>query len=182
MPFLEDALIIELKNKNELALKQLYNDNYSMVVKLVVNNSGTEQEAKDIYQEAIIHFYERLSQNDFVLTCKIKTFLYAVCRNLWMQNIYRQNKQVRLSVMQGLPDVEEELSDLERKEKEFEAMESSLGKLGEPCRTLLEDFYLRSFTMEALTEKFGYTNTDNTKTQKYKCLQRLKRFFFEVDK
>ncbi|MBI3482543.1 MAG: sigma-70 family RNA polymerase sigma factor, partial [Bacteroidetes bacterium] len=72
--------------------------------------------------------------------------------------------------------------DIEVKEKNFSAMSTSLDKLGEPCRSILEDYYLRNMTMEEITEKFGYTNSDNTKNQKYKCLQRLKKFFFEANK
>ena len=51
--------------------------------------------------------------------------------------------------------------------------------LGEPCKTILKDFYIYKLSMEEISDKFGYTNSDNAKTQKYKCLQRLKRTFFD---
>ena len=57
-------------------------------------------------------------------------------------------------------------------------MNESLVDLGEPCKTLIEDFYINRLSMEEISEKFGYTNADNAKNQKYKCLQRLKRLFF----
>ena len=72
---------------------------------------------------------------------------------------------------------------MESKEKNFQTMDKALHTLGEPCRTIVEDYYLRSLTMDEITDKFGYTNADNAKNQKYKCLQRLKRIFFAgVDK
>ncbi len=58
-------------------------------------------------------------------------------------------------------------------------MHHSLDQLGEPCKTILRDFYLYNKSMEEITDKFGYTNADNAKTQKYKCLQRLKALFFK---
>ena len=180
MHFLEEALIAELRKKNEAALKQLYQENYVMVLKLVVNNSGTEQEAKDVYQEAIIHFYERLSQQDFELTCKIKTYLYAVCRKLWLQRLAQRNKFLRIEEGERVADVDSAVSEMEAKEKNFVVMGESLDKLGEPCRSILEDYYLKGMSMDEITEKFGYTNADNAKNQKYKCLQRLKKFFFEA--
>jgi RNA polymerase sigma factor (sigma-70 family) len=182
MHFLEEALISELRKKNEVALKQLYRDNYTMILKLVVNNNGTEEEAKDVYQEAIIHFYERLSQAEFELTCKIKTYLYAVCRKLWLQRLSQRNKFIRIEEIESVSQAEEVAADIEQNEKNFSAMSTSLDKLGEPCRSILEDYYLRNLTMDEITEKFGYTNSDNTKNQKYKCLQRLKKFFFEANK
>jgi len=182
MHFLEEALIAELRKKNEAALKQLYQENYVMILKLVVNNSGTEQEAKDVYQEAIIHFYERLSQPDFELTCKIKTYLYAVCRKLWLQRLAQRNKFLRIEEGERVAEVDSAVSEMEAKEKNFTVMGQSLDKLGEPCRSILEDYYLKGASMDEITEKFGYTNADNTKNQKYKCLQRLKKFFFEANK
>jgi RNA polymerase sigma factor (sigma-70 family) len=182
MHFLEEALIVELRKKNEAALKQLYRDNYVMILKLVINNSGTEEEAKDVYQEAIIHFYERLSQQDFELTCKIKTYLYAVCRKLWLQRLAHRNKFLRIEEGERVADVDEAMHEIEVRERNFSVMGQSLDKLGEPCRSILEDYYLKGLSMDKITEKFGYTNSDNTKNQKYKCLQRLKKFFFEANK
>ncbi|MNR59372.1 hypothetical protein D3C85_1806190 [compost metagenome] len=57
-------------------------------------------------------------------------------------------------------------------------MEHAMSLLGEPCKTILHDFYIQNRSMQDICEKFGYTNTDNAKTQKYKCLQRLKKLFF----
>jgi RNA polymerase sigma factor (sigma-70 family) len=182
MHFLEEALIVELRNKNEAALRQLYQENYLMILKLVVNNNGTEQEAKDVYQEAIIHFYERVSQKEFELTCKIKTYIYAVCRKLWLQRLAQRSKYVRIEEGERVADADVAVNDIETKEKDFLVMSLSLDRLGEPCRSILEDYYLRSLSMDEITEKFGYTNSDNTKNQKYKCLQRLKKFFFDANK
>jgi len=178
----DELQVEELRKKNTTALKQLYKTHYPMVLNLVLTNNGSEQEAKDVFQEAIIHFYERLQQVEFVLSCKIKTYLYAVSRRLWLKRLAEQKKQVRIEEEERFAGVEDEMTELESKEKSFQAMEKALHNLGEPCRTIVEDYYLRSLTMDQITEKFGYTNADNAKNQKYKCLQRLKRIFFELGK
>jgi hypothetical protein len=51
--------------------------------------------------------------------------------------------------------------------------------MGEPCKTILEDYYIRKMSMQDISEKFGYTNAENAKNQKYKCLMRLKKLFFD---
>ena len=61
-------------------------------------------------------------------------------------------------------------------------MSEALNALGEPCRSIIEDFYIRDFSMESISDKFGYTNSENAKNQKYKCLQRLKKLFFKDQK
>ena len=50
----------------------------------------------------------------------------------------------------------------------------SLRQLGDPCKSILLYFYYEQNTMEQIAERLGYTNADNAKNQKYKCLKRLK--------
>ena len=83
-----------------------------------------------------------------------------------------------LSILEPVIAVEEDLEMAEKKDEEFQLMESAFGKLGEPCKSLLEAFYIKKKSMSELVEIFGYTNADNAKNQKYKCLMRLKKLFF----
>ena len=62
--------------------------------------------------------------------------------------------------------------------EDFELMEQALQHLGEPCKEFLESYYLRKKNMSEIAKEFGYTNADNAKNQKYKCLMRLKKIFF----
>jgi DNA-directed RNA polymerase specialized sigma24 family protein len=57
-------------------------------------------------------------------------------------------------------------------------MERAMGSLGEPCKSLLEAFYMQKRSMQEIASTFGYTNSENAKNQKYKCLMRLKKLFF----
>ena len=74
--------------------------------------------------------------------------------------------------------VEEDLDRFEKKDAAFAIMDRALNSLGEPCKSLLEGYYLNKKGMQELASQFGYTNADNAKNQKYKCLMRLKKLFF----
>ena len=74
--------------------------------------------------------------------------------------------------------VEEDIVDHEKRNAEFEMMEKAIISLGEPCKSLLEAYYLEKQNMQVIAANFGYTNADNAKNQKYKCLVRLKKIFF----
>ncbi|MEZ0487722.1 RNA polymerase sigma factor [Fibrella aquatica] len=178
----DEALLIGLAEGSDQALSQLYRQHYPMISQLVINNSGSTDDAKDIYQETLIVLFEKVSAGDFELNCQLKTFIYAVARRLWLKQLAQRGRSplIRASQFDTEPaeSITEDLADHQRRDQQFEQMAESLTQLGEPCRTLLEDFYIRHFSMQDITEKFGYTNTDNAKTQKYKCLTRLKRLFF----
>jgi RNA polymerase sigma factor (sigma-70 family) len=177
--YFDDLILHEIRKNNEVALRELYKNYYPMVFNLICSNSGTEQEAKDIYQEAVIAFYERAQQPDFVLTCKIKTYLYAVARRLWLKRLWEKKRfDGKIEERDYFPGIEEEIIDFEERERTFAMMKTALEGLGEPCRSIIEDFYINDLTMDSIRDKFGYTNADNAKNQKYKCLQRLKKLFF----
>jgi len=65
---------------------------------------------------------------------------------------------------------------------DFQVMEKSMKNLGEPCKSLLEAYYIQKKNMVEIAENFGYTNADNAKNQKYKCLMRLKKLFGQYKK
>jgi len=80
--------------------------------------------------------------------------------------------------LEDLVPVENETEEHEKINAEFEIMEKALNNLGEPCKSLLEAYYLQKQNMQTIAANFGYTNAANAKTQKYKCLMRLKKIFF----
>lgn len=154
-----------------------------MVVNLICTNNGSEQEAKDVYQEAVLAFYQKVQQPEFVLTCKIKTYLYAVCRRLWLKRLAEKKRfHGNIEESESFLGIEEEMADIVEKEKRFDTMSRAMEGLGEPCLSIIKDFYIHDLSMEVIGGKFGYTNADNAKNQKYKCLQRLKKLFFEKHK
>jgi RNA polymerase sigma factor (sigma-70 family) len=177
-PVPEHELIVALKLGDEKILKLVYRQHYQMVVNLVVTNGGTLQESKDVFQETMIIFIEKIKEDGFELNCRIKTFLYSVSRRLWLEQLRHKNKYTG-KVSETEEYLEVDLDHAFEKEAQFKAMHDALEALGEPCRSIMKDFYLNNQSMESITEKFGYTNSDNAKNQKYKCLKRLKRLFFE---
>ena len=150
-----------------------------MVLTFILNNNGSYDEAKDIFQEAMITLYEKAKSDSFVLTCQIKTYVYSVCRRLWLKRLQQLNRtNTGTENYDQTVSVEEDLELHERRNAEFNMMERALNSLGEPCKSLLETYYLQKKGMNEIASMFGYTNADNAKNQKYKCLMRLKKLFF----
>lgn len=181
--YTEETLISGLRHDDEAALAYLYKKHYPMVAHFIQSNSGSEDEAKDIFQESILVLYEKLKESTFELTCQIKTYLYSVARRLWLKKLAEKNRFAGVLDSESFVSFDDDDDGgPEEIETQFVLLEETLNKIGEPCRTLLEDFYLRAQSMQSITEKFGYTNPDNAKNQKYKCLMRLKKLFFAAYK
>lgn len=180
--YTDQEFLIGLRQNNDLVLRALYKKFYTPVLKYVVNNSGNSELAEDIYQETIIVLYENVQKPEFQLNCQLQTFIYSIAKRLWLKHLRKHAHVVKWNENEeddGYFDVSFEMAEHLKQEEQIRKMNESLENLGEPCRTLLKDFYVFKMNMDEISEKFGYTNSDNAKNQKYKCLQRLKRYFFE---
>ncbi len=173
-------VVLGILNNSEEALNKLYIGYYPMVLQFILNNSGDEDDAKDVYQEAIIVLYDKIKGGSFELSSKLKTYLYSVSRRIWLKKLAQQSKKTsNIADFEDVLAVDEDMEQHEMKDMQFNQMKTALDSLGEPCKTIIQDFYIQGLSMQDICEKFGYTNTDNAKTQKYKCLQRLKKLFFQ---
>ncbi len=176
--FDENLLLQGLAKNDKKAIEVIYKDHYNMIQALVLQNSGTTEDAKDIFQEGILVLYEKVIAGNFELNCQIKTFVYAVCRRLWLKRLMQQNRFTISDGFEEMISVDTESEEHEKKNTEFMIMEKALSGLGEPCKSLLEAFYMQKRSMSDIALGFGYTNAENAKNQKYKCLMRLKKLFF----
>lgn len=181
--FTDEQFIEGMRNGSNEILETLYKKYYTVVLKFIVNNSGSEQAAEDIYHETIIVLYENAQKTDFKLSCQLQTYIYSIAKRLWLKQLKKNGKTFLFKEEEEneVADIKEDLHAYEEKEKDFDKLNRSLEELGEPCASLMKDFYVVKLNMEEIAEKYGYTNSDNAKNQKYKCLQRLKKYFFEKE-
>jgi len=175
----EKLLLQGLALNERQSIEAIYRDNYPVIQAFILNNSGNPDEAKDIFQEAMIVLYEKAVSGTFELNCQLKTYLYSVCRRLWLKRLQQlQRFGGHLEQGEETVTVEEDIEAHEKRNSDFILMETALSKIGEPCKSLLDAYYMQKKHMQEIAKDFGYTNADNAKTQKYKCLMRLKKLFF----
>lgn len=169
-----------LASGSRQAAEHIYRQHSKIVIGWIVQNGGEAADAEDIFQEAMMVLYEKVQSKEFRLSCKIGTYLFAVSKHLWYKKLH-QNQRTFL----GGDDAkeiayEEDIISHEERELHYEQLDLALEKLGEPCRSLLKAYYQQEKSMQQIAEDFGYTNADNAKTQKYKCLNRLRKLFYNI--
>jgi len=162
----EKELFDRICKGDEKALEFIYKKYYRMMTKLVITNSGTEDEARDVFQEALVVFWQKARSGNLVLTSKMSTYIYSVCQNLWRKELERKK---RLSNEER--DTAETL-DVDTAERE-QIIARCLQQLGDTCRKVLMYYYFDELSMQEIAEVMGFANTDTAKTKKYKCKQKL---------
>ena len=176
----EEKLILKgLAANDKQAIETIYRGNFAMIQSFILNNSGSQDDARDIFQEAMIVLFEKSRSDSFELSSQLKTYIYSVCRRLWLKRLNQmQRYSGSLENVEETVQVEEDLETHEKRNADFTLMETAMSKIGEPCKSLLDAYYIQKKHMQEIAADFGYTNADNAKTQKYKCLMRLKKLFF----
>ena len=176
----QDLILLEgVAVEDKDSIEQVYRQHYTMIQSMVLANAGSKDDAADLFQETIIVLYEKVKTGNFQLQCLLKTFLYSVGRRLWLKKLQQQQRYI--SQPDGFEEtvpVEDEIENHLKLQNDFNIMENAMNKVGEPCKSLLQAYYLQKKHMNVIAQEFGYTNADNAKTQKYKCLVRLKKLFF----
>ncbi|GIV29530.1 MAG: hypothetical protein KatS3mg028_0596 [Bacteroidia bacterium] len=158
-----------------------------MVRHFVITNNGDESNAKDIYHETLLVIIDAVKKDGFILKSSLSTLIYAISKRLWLKHLNKNKKFLFSETLHSYEKeyfptetfIDELLEERQEKENKLIKMQTALQSIGHPCYELLKEFYYNKLNMEQIAEKLGYNNADVAKNQKYKCLQRLKKYFFE---
>lgn len=164
---MKDSEILDrISRGDERVLDHLYKKYYRMMIKIVLSNNGTEDEAKDVYQEALLAFWQKAARGDLVLTSKISTYLYSICLNQWRKELDRKSR-LSSEEVDG-----EDYQQHEAKER-LKIVKECIEQLGDVCKNVLTYYYFDGLNMQDIAKKMKFANTDTAKTKKYKCKKKL---------
>ena len=162
----DESILVRIKNGDETALDYLYKKNYRTIISMVIKNSGSEEEGRDVFQDALIVFWQKDNNKDFQLSAKISTYLYSVCQNLWRKELDRKRRFEE-------SDKEESVENSLEKEEMVRIVHECINELGDSCKQILTLYYFDGLSMDKIAEKMGLANSDTAKTKRYKCKKRL---------
>lgn len=157
---------------DESALDFLYKKYFKMMARLVMTNNGTEQDAKDIFQDALIVFWQKVKSGKLILTSKISTYLYSICLNLWRKELERK-KRLSREEKDGTSYINDDQAE------RIKIVNECIGMLGETCKNVLTFYYFENMSMQDIADKLNFANTDTAKTKKYKCKKKLDKLMKE---
>lgn len=150
----------------------LYRKYYPSVERFVLKSNGTIEDAKDIYQDTMIIMLEKLHADQFVLTASLKTYIFAISKNLWLKKLrgdsYLRSIENSAFYTEITAIVEDEISYTER-------LQMLLKRISAHCARLLHAMFFMNKGIDEVQKEFGYSSKHNAQNQKYKCLEQIKR-------
>jgi RNA polymerase sigma factor (sigma-70 family) len=167
----ENDLIIGLAIGESSAFEELYDNEYHKISDYITNNSGSKIDAQDIFQDGVVVLLEKVKTPGFEFTCKIGTYLYSCCRNLWLKQLRKSNRTISSDYYEIYDTVDVSL--IEEPENHKEKLAKILDKVSEVCLKLFQAFYYECKSWDLIAKEFGYSSVNSAKNQKYKCLRKI---------
>jgi len=158
----------------------LYRSNRKPVTAFVLRNNGTQDDAEDMLQEALVVLWERVRSGRFEYTAKLDTFVFATVKNMWMRRLFRKRREVpeRENAGEKPDDALSALEDMITRE-ESRIVREALDEIGEPCQKLLLLFYWEELPMDEIASRLGFANAETAKSKKYQCKKALQALLLE---
>jgi RNA polymerase sigma factor (sigma-70 family) len=153
-------------------IKYLYNTCYPDIRNLVLANTGTIQDAQDLFQDALLIIYRKIKTLNLTLNCAFKTYLYSVCRLMWLKELESRRNQGKNYgyVDPHSTSITEEVSSLEV--IKLRIYEKHFGELSKECQDILK-MYFNGMPMEEICNRMGFQSVHAVKEKKYECKKSL---------
>ncbi|MFK7935324.1 MAG: RNA polymerase sigma factor [Saprospiraceae bacterium] len=171
-------LLVGLRQNDSVAIKEIYQLAFPACAKLVTNYRGTTDDARDVFQEALIILHRNVRKPDFTLSCKVQTYLYSIVRNLWMRR-QEQHRKKGLELVIDEPETEfiiiqeDELEEKRAVEEQHNIIAQCMGELSADCQKVLMGFYYKKQSLTEIAELLGYT-ANFVKVKKGRCMKSLR--------
>lgn len=169
--YTDQEIVESLKNRKGDAVRFVSEEYLPMIVYMVEKMDGSYNDAEDIFQEALIIIIKKIDSGELKLTAKFSTYLYAVCKNLWLYQLNKNKVDDKLQ----LEDVEETYEP-DYDEKYDKALQQKqfwhyYEQLSDVCRKILRLYWL-DLPVKKIAEDMGNTEKYIRK-RKYECKKKL---------
>lgn len=165
-----------IKANDDVALKNFYENNYFKIEKYILQNNGSVDHAKDIYQEAFIAVWRNIQLDKFYPEYEnaLEGYLFRIAKNKWLDYL-RSGYFKKTVTLTESADEREDDELTEEDQKHIAEVKKHFEKLGENCKEVLMRYYYRKESMKIIAAKFDWTEA-TTRNNKYRCLQKLREF------
>lgn len=172
----DEDILQGIKTQDRSVVNYVYRELFPTIKYLITTNSGSEIDAEDVFQDALVIIFKKVREDDLILTSSFKTYLYSVCRNLWLQRLDRRafgSEFLELENLNELQDtIQFEFADTE--DEKYKLFQQHFLRLGEDCQKVLK-LFLQKVPLKEIADLMGFKSEKYAKTRKFMCKEKLKQ-------
>ncbi len=163
-----------LLHHDKKTLNAIYVNYASRIERHIISKGGSSDDAKDVFQDALMVIYKKAQSTDFQLTSQFYTYLFGTCRFIWdRKRKKKSNNTVTIDNAERYTtdsDIEENII----KREQFNIYKQNFERLGDFCKQILQLFYTKT-SMTEIAEKLGLKNDHTARNRKYRCQKELEK-------
>jgi RNA polymerase sigma factor (sigma-70 family) len=172
MDYTTEAILEGISMSNNDVLNYIYNKFFPSIRNFIENNNGNEEDARDLFQEAIIVIYRKMKKEPLVLNCNFKTYIYSVCRLLWLKQLEKRRNSNEVNSEGILDNRLDEVSPTFDQSERYKLYQKHFQLLNPDCQKVLQ-LTLEKISLKEIAEIMGYKGEKYAKKRKYQCKQML---------
>lgn len=175
-------LLEQIKIGDRKLLRRLYEEHRNAFGIWISRNYQCDDDMiADIYQQAFTTFYYNVKEGKLTnLTSSLKTYLFAIGKNLIRDHykITTRRKEI-MEVAVDMQNVDNEIISRYERSDLKETVKVLLSRIGEPCKTVLELFYLKEYALDAIASEMNYKSENIVSKRKFICLKQMRSLLSE---
>ncbi|MEM9917930.1 MAG: sigma-70 family RNA polymerase sigma factor [Bacteroidota bacterium] len=164
---------------NDRALRQLYADCYPVIESFISRNNGSTEDVADVFQDAIVIFYRKVRVDGLELNCTIRTYLFSVCKKLWLYRLRDRKKSLIVDQEMDVIPIEDDSLEIITRNEDKALVASVLKQLGEGCQQILTYYYFERLRMKEIAPRMGLQNEQVARNKKSACMKKLRALIEE---
>ncbi len=175
VPDREILLSLQTGSRMNETIRGLYRDHFESLSRYILSNGGSQQDAEDIFQEVIVGFIDLVRKDRFRGESSIKTFLFSMNRNLWLNEWKRRDRAMKREIKyeEGSSREESDISHQITAREERDRLHEMVDQLGDTCKKILLLFYYEGRSMKEIWEQLDYESEQAVRNKKHKCMKKL---------
>jgi RNA polymerase sigma factor (sigma-70 family) len=186
----DKTILIGIKNRKGEILEYLYREYYPQIERIVLKHEGDEQDARDLFQEALVIIFTRLKEGDLVINSSFHNYFIVLCRFIWFRQKGIKNSYGTLDDSEESATMKSTASGIvndspgEREYNEFltnqneKIFQRQYRKLPGDCKRVLK-MYFRKKSYKEIATRMKYSTEDYARRKKYLSMQLLMKMIKE---
>jgi RNA polymerase sigma factor (sigma-70 family) len=169
MKYSDEELLNGLVTRNEKVLREYYTLYYPGIRRFIVANNGNEEDARDLFQDALLILFQKVRGQQFELTCSLSTYLYSVSRYLWLKELEKRKKITHQTMdPEDFIDTDSDIGRLSEYNERMRLYRIHFEKLSSDCRKVL-GLFMEGHNIAEITLIMGYSSEQHTRNRRYRC-------------
>lgn len=171
----QNEIVSDLKGESNFAFGMLYDNYFVVVSRFVTNNSGTTFDAEDVFQDSMLVLVEKLRKDDFILTASIKTYIVAIAKHLWLNQLRKGKREIAITDEHQNKLWQDIDLSIEQEKTYWDKLQFYMTKITDHCSRLMHDMFFKNKPIDQIQKEHGYTNKHNAQNQKHKCIEQIRK-------